>query len=81
MKTTVDIADSLLSEAKRVAAEDGTTLRELVAEGLVAVLQRRRRPTPAKLRDGSFEGQGVQSGVVEGDWETLRELVYEGRGG
>jgi len=30
MKTTIELGDSLLAEAKRVAAEENTTLRELV---------------------------------------------------
>lgn len=81
MKTTVDIADPLLLEAKRAAAEDGITLRDLIAEGLRSALERRRRRQPSKLRDASFKGNGVQPGVVEGDWGTLRDWVYEGRGG
>lgn len=81
MKTTVDIADPLLLEAKRAAAEDGITLRDLIAEGLRAALERRKRRRPTTLRDASFHGQGVQPGVVEGDWDALRGLVYEGRGG
>ena len=80
MKTTVDIADSLLAEAKRQAAEDATTLRELVEEGLRAVLAARKASGPVRLRDASFTGHGLQPGVREGDWETIRDLIYEGRG-
>jgi hypothetical protein len=80
MKTTVDIADPLLAEAKRVAAARGITLRELVEEGLRAVLTTPNPAQPFKLRDASFRGNGVQPGVSEGDWETTRDLIYEGRG-
>lgn len=34
MKTTVDIEDELLKEAKRAAVEEETTLRELIEDGL-----------------------------------------------
>jgi len=34
MKTTIDIADPLLDEARKLAAREGTTLRALVERGL-----------------------------------------------
>jgi len=34
MKTTIDLPDSLLRRAKRLAAERGTTLKTLMIEGL-----------------------------------------------
>ena len=42
MKTTIDVADSLLEEARQIAARDHTTLRELVQEGLRKVIDDRR---------------------------------------
>lgn len=80
MKTTIDIADPLLTRAKQVAAQEGTTLRELVEQGLQAVLATRARHTGYQLRDASFGGQGVQRGVDEGDWDMIRDLIYQGRG-
>ncbi len=41
MKTTVDVADALLIEAKRVAAREGTTLRCVLEEALRRELDRR----------------------------------------
>jgi hypothetical protein len=41
MKTTIDIADGLLTEAKAYARSEGTTLRALVEEGLRSVLDQR----------------------------------------
>lgn len=81
MKTTIDIADSLLLQAKATAAREGTTLRELVETGLRATLQQRRKTAPFVLRDARFKGQGMQPGMVEGNWEQWRELIYEGPGG
>jgi hypothetical protein len=80
MKTTIDIAEPLLAEAKQVAASERVTLRELVEEGLRVVLTGRRQRRQSHLRDASFKGQGVQPGVHEGDWETIRDMSYEGRG-
>ena len=80
MKTTIDIADALLVEAKTVAAREGTTLRELVEQGLREALGKRRRTAQFKLRDASVDGHGLQPGIREGDWEQVRDLIYEGRG-
>jgi len=80
MKTTVDIADELLARAKRLAATEGTTLRELVEQGLRGVLDQRSRRRSFRLRDASFDGNGLQPQVADGSWESIRDLVYEGRG-
>jgi hypothetical protein len=81
MKTTIEIADSLLSEARRVAEREDLTLRALVEAGLRRELaERRGRKRTFRLRDASCGGQGLQPGVREGSWEILRELIYEGRG-
>ena len=81
MKTTIEIADPILDEAKKVASRDQTTLRALVEEGLRQILQARRRTEPFRLRDASFDGRGLRPEVREGDWDTIRSLAYEGRGG
>jgi hypothetical protein len=81
MKTTVEIADALLDEAKRVAAKEGTTVRALIEQGLRRALAERRRGPRFRLRRATFKGKGLQPGVEELGWERVRELVYEGRGG
>jgi hypothetical protein len=81
MKTTVDIADALLSEAKKVAAQQNVTLRELVEEGLRHSLAARTKRAPFKLRDASFKGgKGLQPEVAGLGWDKILEMAYEGRG-
>ncbi len=81
MKTTIDIADPLIGEIKQIAAREGVTLRQLVEEGLRLVLERRSQPVDIfRLRDASVDGEGIRPGLVEGDWASLREAIYEGRG-
>ncbi len=58
------------------------TVRSLVEEGLRQVLARRRARRQAfQLRDASFKGKGLQSGVDLGDWHTVSATIYDGRGG
>jgi hypothetical protein len=49
MRTTMDVQDNLLIEAKRLAAERRTTLTAVVEDGLRAVLGQRLREGPATL--------------------------------
>ena len=79
MKTTVEIADSLLEEAKRVAARESTTLRELIEDALRRSLNDRHEKKAFALRRASFRGKGLQPGV-SADWNDLRRAIYEGRG-
>ena len=80
MKTTVEISDALLETARKVAAREGTTLRELIEAGLRLTLAERKKPGEFKLRKASFRGKGLQPGVRGAGWDRLREIAYEGRG-
>ena len=79
MKTTIEISDPLLSEARRVAESRGTTLRRLVEEGLRLVLRDQRAAKSFKLRKASFRGRGLQAAAAEGQWDRIHELAYEAR--
>ncbi len=80
MKTTVEISDALIEAAKKVAANEGTTLRELIETGLRQVLSDRKRHAQFKLRKASFRGKGLQPGLRGASWDRLRDMAYEGRG-
>lgn len=77
MKTTVEIADQLFAEVRESARREGTSFRVLVEEGLRLSLARRRQPTSYRWPDLSFGGEGLQPGVAEGRWESLRDLSRE----
>ncbi len=80
MKTTLDLADPLVTEAKALARKQGVTLRELVEQGLKLALAQRKEPRPFKLRDASVGGHGLQPNAEALSWEQLRALIYEGHG-
>jgi len=80
MKTTVDIADAVVEQAKATASRDGTTVRALIEEGLRRVLEERANRPEFRLRKATFKGKGLQPKVHGGSWERVRELIYEGRG-
>ena len=81
MKTTVDISDNLLEEAKKLAAREGTSVRALIEQGLRQIIAARKRPGVFRLRKATFKGQGLQPGVSTATWDQIRDMAYEGRGG
>ena len=74
MKTTIDIAEPILRQAKKVAGEEGVTLRELAEEGLEMALQKR---AARKNKGFNLVTFGDAKGEpVSVDWEALRGFVY-----
>ena len=75
MKTTVDLPDDLLIEAKKKSAELRRPLRELVAEGLRMQLGSR----PSRLRRGSkrLHWVTVKGGLPPGVDVTDRATMHE----
>ena len=80
MKTTVEISEDLFARSREVAQREGTTLRNLIEEGLRAALARREQKTPYRWPDLSVQGEGLASDIEEGSWEPLRDRIYAGRG-
>jgi hypothetical protein len=81
MKTTVEISDALLRQVREIAAREGVTLRTQVERRLHRVITETKRDTPFTLRRASFSGKGRQAELGEASWDTLRDLVYQDRGG
>lgn len=81
MRITLNIADSLLDEARSVSRRDGTTLRALVEQGLRLALEERSQTIRFRLREASVDGLGLQPTAEGLSSDTLRELSYGDRGG
>jgi len=81
MKTTIEISNSLLEEARKLAAKEGTTVRALVEQGLRQVVTDRKSRGVFKLRKATFKGEGLQTSFAGATWEQMRDAIYQGRGG
>jgi hypothetical protein len=80
MKTTIELSDALLDEARKVAVREGLTLRAMIERGLHRVIAESAPARPFKLRDASFRGNGLQAEFRDASWETVRNAIYHGRG-
>jgi Bacterial antitoxin of type II TA system, VapB len=81
MKTTLEISDPLLREARKIAARERTTLRALVEQGLRRVVTEKQQRPAFRLRKASFNGHGLHPELRDAAWERVRDIAYEGRGG
>jgi len=81
MKTTIDISDALLREAKKLTAQRQVTLRSIVEQGLREIISRQKPDQQFKLRKVSFRGKGLQDEFRGKDWEKIRAAAYKGHGG
>ena len=76
MRTTVRLDDHLLAEAKKQAAESGTTLTSVLEQALRESLARRSaraRSKPVRLK--TVRGGGVRAGVDLDDSAALLDLM------
>ncbi len=76
MKTTVELPDALLAEARALAASSGLTLRELIEEGLRHSLQKRKTRKRFRLEDGSFGSGPMRPEFADAPWEKIRDAIY-----
>lgn len=79
MRTTVHINDTLLRQAKKLAAEEGSSLREVIEAGLRFLLLSRRngrgrRGRSKKLRLPVCDAGELQPGVNLNDTSALLEI-------
>jgi len=81
MKTTIDISDSLLQEAKKLSAQRKITLRSLVERGLREIISKQKSDQKFKLRKAGFRGNGLQDEFRGESWQKIRTAAYEGHGG
>lgn len=77
VKTTLDIQDTLLLRAKRLAKRTGRPLRAIVEEGLRRVLSEKNAgETAYELPDRSVGEAGAPDPLEGYSWQDLREQIY-----
>ena len=72
MRTTVDIPDEVYRKVKVMSAEQGSTVRGLILEGLEAVMRTRKA---GRIGSVSRETPSAEPGRLEVDRESNDELI------
>jgi hypothetical protein len=80
MKTTIELPDELVKQARRVAKQEGGSLRALVEEGLQRSLEARRQATRRQLDFPSYGGSGLTAEFEGASWSRIRDEIYRERG-
>ena len=75
MRTTINLDDDLLAEAKQVAARTGRSLTAVVEDALRESLHRRHHTVRRIVELPVFGEGGVQSGVDLDDGAALLDLM------
>jgi len=75
MKTSIEISDALLAEAREFARSNNTTVKALVEAGLRKVIAQPPKGK-FKLRVASTDKVRLPREWEKGDWSGFREDVY-----
>ena len=79
MRTTVNIDEVLLRQARVVAAETGRSLGEVVDDALRTLLaMRQRQPARQPVVLPTFGGSGLRPGVDLEDGDALEDVMDDG---
>ena len=79
IKTTIEISDNILLRSKRLALQRHVTLRSLVEEGLMKVVDQISSQKPDVLNPVTFRGDGVSPEFEDANWQQIRHAIYEER--
>jgi len=77
VRTTLDIADDVLLEYKRLAAESKKPLRQIIEDALRVELARRQAVGggSGSRQTVTFRGRGLRPGVTLDSGRDLRDLM------
>lgn len=79
MRTTIRLDEALLLRAKRHAADTRRTFTQLIADGLVGLMEREQSAqSPRRVKLPVFKGDGVYEGVDINCSTSVQEQMEHG---
>jgi hypothetical protein len=80
MKTTLDIADNIAIQTRKLAEREHVAFKSLVEEGLLLVLRRNAAQPKHRVKPVTFKGNGLTQEFQPGTWSSVRDAIYSGHG-
>lgn len=74
------MGNGLYERVREVAEREHTTMRNLVEEGLHAVLPKHEHREGFAFKPVTVKGSGLSEEFKGADWAAIRRETYEGRG-
>ena len=75
-KTTIEIDDELLRQAKRIGRETGRSLEAVIEEALRALLVSKQKRSRYRLPDLSVGSETSLDQLEKSSWPELRDIIY-----
>lgn len=80
MKTTLDIADNIAIQSRRLSKREHVSFKELVEEGLLLVIQKHAAKPKRSVKPVTFKGTGMTRDFQSATWSDIRDTIYAGHG-
>jgi hypothetical protein len=80
MKTTLDIADNIAIQSRRLSQREHVSFKELVEEGLTLVIQKHAAKPKHAVKPVTFKGSGRTEAFRSATWSDVRDTIYAGHG-
>ena len=72
--------DALFRRTKALAHQRRVTMRDLITEGLLHVLERTESEAPRHIKPVTFKGKGLSPEFSRASWSAVRDAIYTDRG-
>jgi hypothetical protein len=79
MRISIELPETLIDEACKMAHRNRMTLSQVIESGLYKILDDFSAAPPFKLRDERFKGDGLSAFAENMSWEEIRQFSYTDR--
>ena len=80
MKSTFNISDPIFRKLEQYCKSKNVTMRKVLESALTMFLaDDKMGQKKFKLKKNTFRGKGLKPGIEEGDWNKIRDLIYESK--